>query len=461
MLDGQSVLGGKASMLTRLCLAGAVIAILLTYAGTARATPIPGQYIVVLKDAADAPTVEAKHQRQGAKIAQRYGSALKGYAAQLSDPTLNAVRADPNVAFVQQDQTVKAGPQPTKSVQALPNAVNRIDGDQSSTLSGDGHGIVDLNVAVLDSGIDPTHLDLSVAGGVDCNKDANTGFGDVEGHGTFVGGVIAARDNKTGVVGVAPGARLWSVRVLNGKGNGNDSDVVCGVDWVTATRTDKDGTNDIAVANMSLSGTGQDDGNCGRTNHQALHLAICASTAVGVTYVAAAGNDSKDFQSTHPATFDELLTATSMRDIDGEPGGFGDTASSCEPTFGPDDSPAPFSNFATLPNDRAHTLSAPGVCVASTGWTASCASDQVPHPSECYAVASGTSASAPLVAGTVALCIYFKQCAGLAPKQIVPKIVADAAAYNAANPGYGFTGDPLHSPNPNRYYGYLIRSGLY
>ena len=79
-----------------------------------------------------------------------------------------------------------------------------------------------------------------------------------------------------------------------------------------------------------------------------------------------------------------------------------------------------------------------------------------------YARDSGTSFAAPLVAGTVALCIAAGPCAGLTPAQIVQKIVADAAAANAGakNAGYGFAGDPLR-PVPGKSYGYLIRAAGY
>jgi subtilisin len=84
-----------------------------------------------------------------------------------------------------------------------------------------------------------------------------------------------------------------------------------------------------------------------------------------------------------------------------------------------------------------------------------------PYPGGLYGVSSGTSFASPLAAGTVALCLASgkKPCAGLTPAQIIRKIVGDAIAYNTGNPGYGFTGDPLHSPDPNRYYGFLIRAG--
>ena len=115
-----------------------------------------------------------------------------------------------------------------------------------------------------------------------------------------------------------------------------------------------------------------------------------------------------------------------------------------------DDSAAFFSNFATLAEDQAHTIAAPGVCIAST------------YPGGLYAVHTGTSFASPLVAGTVALCIASGPCAGLTPRQIIQKIVSDAAAYNNSkkNIGYGFEGDPLR-PISGKYFGYLVRAGLY
>jgi subtilisin len=102
------------------------------------------------------------------------------------------------------------------------------------------------------------------------------------------------------------------------------------------------------------------------------------------------------------------------------------------------------------PDDQVHTVAAPGVCTGTT------------YPGDLYAVGVGTSFSAPLVSGVVALCIATGRCAGLTPQQIVAKIVADAAAYNSMrkNSGYGFEGDPLR-PITGKYYGYLISAELY
>jgi subtilisin family serine protease len=113
-----------------------------------------------------------------------------------------------------------------------------------------------------------------------------------------------------------------------------------------------------------------------------------------------------------------------------------------------DDTGALFSNFATLQSDRSHTVAAPGACLGSTFLDGQ------------YAVASGTSFAAPIVAGTVALCIASGPCRNLTPAQIIQKIVADAASYNTAHPEYGFAGDPLR-PTPWKYYGHLIRAAEY
>jgi subtilisin len=404
-------------------------------------------YIVVLNDNVDpAVPLERHAKRYGADVSFVYRHALKGYAAKLSAPAVTAIAADPAVAFITEDRTFAATSCSPSLVQCLPLGLDRIDAEQSSAFS--RRPPQPINVAVLDTGIDLTHPDLSVAGGFDCVRNQGNGQ-DEDGHGTHVAGTIGALNNSFGVVGVFPGARLWSVRVLNHKGFGTTGRIICGIDFVTSTRSDADPTNDIAVANMSLGGEGTDDGNCGRTNRDATHVAICASVAAGVTYVVAAGNAGEDFQTFVPASYDEVLTVTAMTDFDGMPGGLG--GETCLPGFPfTDDTVAFFSRFATLPSDQAHTIAASGVCILSTFLGGG------------YDLISGTSQSAPAVTGTVALCIASGPCVGLAPAQVIQKIISDAASYNTArrNSGYGFQGDPLR-PVTGRYYGYLIRAGLY
>lgn len=434
-------------MLLRLTVGGlCLVAVLAGSAGSAsEAGAIPGQYIVVLKAGADRAAVVASVRSIGGAVFMEYSHALNGFAVRLSDAALPALERNPNVLFVTPDGEVSATAacEPA-TAQCLPAGIDRIDADRSSSRSGDGRGSVNVNVAVLDTGIDVSNPDLNVVGGKDCS--AGKGFGDPDGHGTHVAGTIAARDNRIGVVGVAPGARLWAVRVLNQKGFGAFSRIICGIDFVTSTRTNADPSDDIVVANMSLKGAGFDDGDCGNTKKDAVHVAICASVAAGVTYVVAAGNGGVDFQAGIPAAYDEVLTVTAVTDFDGRPGGL--SSQSCLPDFDfRDDTIAFFSDFATQAADQAHTIAAPGLCVLST----------VPGG---YDLISGTSQAAPHVAGTVAVCIATGSCAGLGPPQIVQKIIGDAATYSTANPDYGFVGDPLH-PISGKYYGYLIRAGLY
>jgi subtilisin len=427
------------------------------------ASPIPGQYVVVLKDAADQRAVVAEHRRSAnARVLGSYGHAIKGYAARLSDAGLRRVEADPRVDYVVQDQ------QGTPiAAQSLPPGMNRIDAELSTARAGDGTGTTDVDVAIVDTGIDTLHPDLNVVGGVNCLQatDAyNDGtIEDRHGHGTHVGGIAAAKDDANGVVGVAPGARLWSVRVLNRVGSGTFSNQLCGVDWVTAHGPANGGP--IKVANFSMVSllTRNDDGNCGYSNNDPLHQAICRSAAAGVTWSMAAGNSQVDISTNYaaaPMGYDEVLTATAMNDNDGRPGALGGYMS-CRKKGDKDtdDKYSSYSNWASSAADQAHVVAAPGTCVNST-W-----------PGGGYSVQSGTSMAAPTAGGTAALCIASGHCSSVdpllgtlvpfTPAQVIQKIVGDARTYNLANTAYGFTGDPLHSPVAGRYYGYLLRAGGY
>jgi subtilisin len=404
-----------------------VAAMLYPTAASARGA---GRYIVVLEDSVSNPrAVAAEHSaRFGAEVSHVYRHALKGYAATLSSARLAALRADSRVAFVSQDREVRV------AQQTLPTGVNRIEGDLSSTASGNGSGSVNVRVAIIDTGIDLDHPDLNVVGGKNCSKGKS--FDDGNGHGTHVAGTVAAKDNADGVVGVAPGAPLYAVRVLNNAGFGSWSAVICGIDWVTANAA----STGIKVANMSLGGSGSDDNNCGNTNNDALHKAICRSVAAGVTYVVAAGNSNANLSGFVPAAYNEVLSVTAMADFDGLPGG--GAASTCRSDV--DETAADFSNFATSTSDSGHTIAAPGVCILST-WK-----------SGGYNTISGTSMASPHAAGAAALCIA-GPCGGMSPSQVRQRLRQDAAARPAS---YGFTGDP-NSPSGTRYYGYLLYAGGY
>ena len=416
---------------------------------------IPNRYIVVLKDDASVPNDDASNaaavaselaQPLGLEVTHTYENALNGFAVRAPDLSLSALDSalsdDDRVDFIAEDRKVQASAQPA------PNGIDRVEADQSSTKAGDGNsGVVDADVAILDTGI-YNHRDLNRAGGYNCTGKDRKAYGDGNGHGTHVAGTAAAKDNDTGVVGVAPGARLRAVKVLGKDGSGSVASVICGIDWVTG----KAGT--IEVANMSLGGIGTDDEDCGRTNNDAMHRAICNSVAEGVTYAVAAGNDNRDFANTVPAAYDEVLTVTAMSDSDGKPGNDGPSPACSSSNV--DDRFANFSNYAT-PNssDAEHTIAAPGVCIKST-WRGS-----NKNPKGTYKTKSGTSMASPHVAGTAALCIAFGPCTGN-PADDVTRLRSDAAekSNETTNPYYGFTGDPK-SPLDLRYYGYLDYAGYY
>src|SRR5215218_1452430 len=130
----------------------------------ARGAP-PGRYIVMLKDSVASPAsvAHAHATAQHAQVGFVYSAAIKGYSAALSAAAVRALRADPQVAAVVPDREVHL------AAQTLPTGLNRVDGERSSTVSGNGSGSVNVDIAILDTGIDTGHPDLNVAGGVACN----------------------------------------------------------------------------------------------------------------------------------------------------------------------------------------------------------------------------------------------------------------------------------------------------
>jgi subtilisin len=361
-----------------------------------------------------------------------YKSALRGFAAGLTDQDVQQLRRDPEVADIVPDLKLHAlGLVPRATGETLPAGLARLGAGNTTAT----HEASTAAVAVLDTGIDLSHPDLNVYGAINCVTAGPAD--DDNGHGTLVAGVIGARNNGSGILGVTPDTRLYSVKVLDSNGVGLLSDVLCGIDWVTANAS----SLDIRVANLSLGGSGP-LGNC---ESEPLHLAICDSTKAGVLYTVAAGNDARDFRAFQetPAAYPEVLTVTAMSDSDGAPGGFG-AAQSCATGQGEiDELFASFSNFATTPADAAHTIAGPGVCIRSTA------------PGG-YSSDSGTSIASPHVAGVAALCLgengVAGPCAGLAPAQIIQKLRDDAGAH--ATTANGFLGDPLHSFGP--FYGNLV-----
>ena len=407
-----------------------------------REAVVPDHYIVTYNRSAESPSQEtaARERRQGFEAEFVYRRAIEGFSAKLSRAQVDRLEADPEVATVTPDRKVKAQAALASGEPTPPTGVRRIGAATTSSVR-EASG---ANVAVIDSGIDLDHPDLDAQSGKNCITPGSPADDD-HGHGTHVAGTIGAQNDGRGVAGVAPGTKLYAAKVLAGNGYGEWSEVICGIDWVTGTRTDGDPDNDIKVANMSLSGIGPPVEPCATTTDP-LHKAICASTAAGVTHVVAAGNDGWDFDHAlypdTPAAYPEVLTVSAMADSDGRAGG---SAPVCDADEA-DDRYASFSNFAATAAGSAHTIAAPGVCIRST------------EPGGIYGTKSGTSMASPHIAGAVALCLdeggRAGPCAGRSPAEIVDKMRADAASRAGAEAGSGFAGDP-DQPLPERYFGYL------
>jgi aqualysin 1 len=311
---------------------------------------IAGQYIVVLNDDASDPRQKALDhaRRYGAVVLHTYEHALKGYAARLPDERVEDVEADPDVDYVEQDGEMGI------ATQTMPWGINKVDAELSSTVAGNGSGaITNVNAYIIDTGIG-NHSDLNKVNHVNFAGGQNT---DCHGHGTHVAGSVAAKDNTSDVVGVAPGAPLTGVKVLGCNGSGSTSGVIKGVDWVTAN------AKKPAVANMSLGGS----------TSQALDDAVKRSAASGIFYALAAGNNEADACTKSPAragagTNNGIMTVAATDSSDRE---------------------ASFSNYG-----RCVDIWAPGVSILSTrkgGGTATW---------------SGTSMASPHAGGGGALYLY-------------------------------------------------------
>lgn len=324
----------------------------------------PNDFIVVLKDnnfLSSVRSLAGEAKSEGAELRHIYDHSLHGFAIRVpNEKVLEEILKIPEVDYVQPDVKVKA------FAQSLPTGINRVDGDLSSTKSGDGKGVVNVDIGILDTGIDLNHPDLNVYRQVSFVSGTSSG-NDNNGHGTAVAGVAAARDNSQGVVGLAPGARLWAIKVLDANGVGFSSDIIKGIDYVT------EHANEIDVVNLSFGAVGKND---------ALHNAIIKSVKAGVTYTAAAGNEGKDASSVFPASFPEVITVSAIVDIDGKCGG----KSSISTTAGKDDTFASFSNYGSVID-----MAAPGVFIKTTTRGGS------------YTSFSGTSASTAHVTGAAAL----------------------------------------------------------
>lgn len=298
------------------------------------------------------------------------------------------------------------GEEPTQPAETLEWGVNRIDADLAW---GTSRGFA-VKVAIIDTGIDQDHADLvdNLKGGVNFvskspAKPADPNhWNDDNGHGTHVAGIVAAVDNEIGVIGVAPEAHLYAVKVLNNRGSGYTSDVIAGIDWAV--------NNGMQVVNMSLGSA---------SDVQALHDAVDAAYAAGVVLVAAAGNSGDGDGSTnevvYPAKYSSVIAVAATASDDSTP---------------------------TWSSEGAEVeLAAPGVSIRST-WN-----------DGLYNTISGTSMATPHAAGTVALVLA----------TAVP-LIYDADSDGVWDPAevratLQATADDLGTAGHDNFYGYGLVDG--
>lgn len=253
--------------------AAVAAATLLSYAAAAPAAAEQpkddrlGRYIVVLDEKADllGSTLGRLRSLTGLKVGHVYDEGFRGYSATLPNRLVKRLLDDPQVKYVEPDQQV------TGNGQTFPWGVNAVQADLSYTRAGNGSGTVTgVNAYVIDSGVAP-HVDLNVVKRLNFTEERDT---DCHGHGTHISGTIAARDNSAGVVGVAPGIPITSLKVLDCETHGWYSDVIAAINWITKN------AKKPAVANLSFGGSPS----------KALDDAVRRSAASGVLYGVSAGN---------------------------------------------------------------------------------------------------------------------------------------------------------------------------
>ncbi len=267
-------------------------------------------------------------------------------AATMPSDKLDELSADPSVKLVEPDTAFSA----CFAGQVLPWGVDRVDAELvHPTNKGTG-----VKVAILDSGIDLDHPDLAVAGDVTFVPGTTTGDDD-NGHGTLVAGIVAALDNDIGVIGVAPEASLYAVKVLNQDGDGVMSVILSGIEWSV--------DNNMQVMNMSFGSLGDVP--------TAVKEAIDNAYSAGIVIVAGAGNGGDASGEGNnvwaPARYKSVIAvgATDQQDA----------------------------RYTTSSTGYTLELVAPGVDIYSTAMGGG------------YGYISATSASSPHVAGVAALLI--------------------------------------------------------
>ncbi|MEZ4695570.1 MAG: S8 family serine peptidase [Rhodothermales bacterium] len=220
--------------------------------------------------------------------------------------------ADPDVVWFEPDITVQV-PASSASVtsegQRVPWSVAAVGGEESWAVSGDGWGAVDADVYVLDTGVSNDDINVVEA----LNFTPNSGNPDVDGHGTHIAGIIGAKDDASGIVGIAPGVRIHDFKVLGDDGTAPTSVVLSAVEELVTRKKERPG--DPMIINMSL---GE---NVSTSNETALDEAVEAAVDAGIVVIASAGNWGVDVRDITPARAKGVIAVGSYA-MDGRFSGF-------------------------------------------------------------------------------------------------------------------------------------------
>ncbi|MGW3622609.1 S8 family peptidase [Streptomyces sp. NPDC000880] len=348
------------------------------------ATAIQNSWIVVLKDGS------TRAADLGVTPKHTYRNALEGFSTTMSRARAAELAADPRVAYVEQNATVRIN-------ETQPNAtwgLDRVDQrdlplSKSYTYNTSASNV---NAYIIDTGIRTSHSEFGgrASVGTDTVGGGQNGQ-DCQGHGTHVAGTVGGK-----TYGVAKGVNLIAVRVLDCNGSGTTAGVIAGVDWVTAN------AKKPAVANMSLGGSA----------NTSLDNAVKKSIASGVSYSIAAGNGNiiglpANACNYSPARVPEAITV-----------GATDSA----------DRRASFSNYGTCLD-----LFAPGVNITSAWKDNDTATNTI----------SGTSMATPHTVGVAAL--YLSTHPTATPAQVRDAVVNNATNGKVQDPRTGSPNKLLHS----------------